>query len=159
MTENRYPAVWLRALAGLLALAGMLGLSACGGGSGAPDSILPLKASIASADIFALVNSTLTVTGGTTPYRLTASNPAVVQISAGQAVAGSSTYTLTATNVAADTPVLLTVQDAAGASVAINLVAHPAPAALNVVPATGVVYSGVPATLSVAGGAAPYTAF
>ena len=37
MTPNRLFRPWLRPLAGLAALAGMLALAACGGGSGAPE--------------------------------------------------------------------------------------------------------------------------
>ena len=38
MTEIRHFAGWLRSLAGLAAVAGVLALSACGGGSGAPNN-------------------------------------------------------------------------------------------------------------------------
>ena len=38
MTDNRLSAAWLRPLLGLLATAGVLALSACGGGSGAPNN-------------------------------------------------------------------------------------------------------------------------
>ena len=38
MTEKRLFAGWLRSLTGLVAAAGILALSACGGGSGAPNN-------------------------------------------------------------------------------------------------------------------------
>ncbi len=38
MTEKRLLAAWLRPIAGIFALVGMLGLTACGGGSGAPNN-------------------------------------------------------------------------------------------------------------------------
>ena len=38
MTENRLFADWLRSITALAAVAGTLGLSGCGGGSGAPNN-------------------------------------------------------------------------------------------------------------------------
>ena len=96
MTENRPFAAWLRMLAGLVALAGVLGLSACGGGSGAPNNPFPLKASLGSPDLFSQVPTNLTVTGGSGPYSVSASNPAAIQISVSSlgTVTEGSTFTL-----------------------------------------------------------------
>ena len=43
MTEKRLFAGWLRSLTGLAAVAGMLALSACGGGSGAPNNFFKAR--------------------------------------------------------------------------------------------------------------------
>ena len=160
MTENRPYSVWLRWFASVVALAGVLGLSACGGGSGAPNNVFPLKASVGSPDLFSQVPSNLTVTGGSGPYKVTASNPGAVQISVlslGTVTQGS-TYTLLPSNVAVDTPVVLTVQDSAANSVTVNVTVHAAVTPLGVSPAAAVAYSGFPLTLLVTGGTPPYRA-
>ena len=48
MTENRHFAGWLRSLAGLAAVAGVLALSACGGGSGAPNNFFKSTVTVAA---------------------------------------------------------------------------------------------------------------
>jgi len=79
-----------------------------------------------------------------------------------QAVGGS-TLLLTASSVAEDTPVAITVQDSAGQTVAVSVVVTPLastpPPPLAILPATSVVFSGVPSALSVTGGVPPYKAF
>ena len=155
MTENRPFAAWLRMLASLVALAGVLGLNACGGGSGASNSVFALRASLGSPDLVSLVASTLTVTGGRAPYRVTSSNPIALTVSQADS---NGAFTLLPANVVSDTPVVLTVQDSSNASVTVNVIVHPAPVALNVSPNNAVIYSGFPIALLVTGGTPPYRA-
>ena len=112
MTENRLFAGWLRSLTGLAAVAGVLGLSACGGGSGAPNNpflestltVLP-----ATAVAYSGVPTTLTISGGTGPYRAFSSNSAVL---AGRADrSGQRRSCSSPNNVDADTDVTITIQD------------------------------------------------
>jgi hypothetical protein len=118
MTENRPLADWLRSLAGCVGLAGMLGLTACGGGSGAPFNVfnppptaVPLTVLPSSSIAYSGIPTTITVSGGTAPYKAFSSNSTVLPVT--QTVAGS-TVVLLAGNVAADTPVTVTVQDSSG---------------------------------------------
>lgn len=110
MTEKRLFAGWLRSLTGLVAAAGILALSACGGGSGAPNnffkSVFTVNPSPATA--YSGVPSALTITGGAGPFRAFSSNPGVLPIA--QTVPGR-TILLLANNVDADTDVIVTVQD------------------------------------------------
>ena len=70
MTANHPYAAWLRSLAGLVALAGVFVLSACGGGSGAPSQVLNQPAPVipaltvfpAGPTIYSQVAATLTLT-------------------------------------------------------------------------------------------------
>ena len=112
MTENRLFAGWLRSLTGLVAVAGVLGLSACGGGSGAPNNFFlgTLTVLPTSAIAYSGVPTSLTISGGTGPYRASSSNSAVLPVP--QTVPGT-TVLLLASNVAADTDVTITIQDAA----------------------------------------------
>ena len=119
MTESRLLAAWLRPLVGLIALAGVLALSACGGGSGAPNNPYapgpsvpgPLVVLPAAATVYSGFPTTLTVTGGVGPYFAYSSNATILPVS--QAVAGN-TVLILAANVAVDTAVTITVQDALG---------------------------------------------
>ena len=115
MTENRLFAGWLRSLTGLVAVAGVLGLSACGGGSGAPNNFFTGTLTVlpATAVAYSGVPTTLTISGGTGPYRAFSSNSAILPVP--QTVPGK-TVVLLAGNVAADTDVTITVQDAARCS-------------------------------------------
>ena len=118
MADNRSVAVWLQRLAGLLALAGALALSACGGGSGAPSVVLnpvppiipALSVLPAVTTVFSGVPSVLTISGGVPPYRAFSSDATVLPVS--QTVAGTSVVLL-ASNVASDTSVDVTIQDSA----------------------------------------------
>jgi hypothetical protein len=106
MTEKRMLPACLRSLAGLLALAGTLALTACGGGSGAPNNPYapgpstpgPLAALPSDITVYSRTPATLTVTGGVPPYYAYSGNPSVLPVA--QAVAGDTVLLLA--NVAAD---------------------------------------------------------
>ncbi len=110
MTENRLFAGWLRLLTALAAAAGVLALSACGGGSGAPnnffESTMTVSPNVAVA--YSGVPTTLTITGGAGPFRAFSSNSGVLPVT--QDVAGR-TVVLLGANVEADTDVTITIQD------------------------------------------------
>src|SRR6185295_3947133 len=110
MTENRLFAGWLRTLTGLAAVAGALALSACGGGSGAPNN--PFKGVVtvnpSAVTVYAGVPTLLTISSGTGPFQAFSSNPAVLPVA--QNVSGKNILLL-ANNVDADTTVNITVQD------------------------------------------------
>ena len=132
MTETRLSAAWLRPSSALLAIAGVLALSACGGGSGAPNnpyapgpgtpaalSILP-----ATFTAYAGTPATLTVSGGVPPYHAFSSDTSVLPVSL---AAGSNTIVLLPAAVSAATNVTVSVQDAAGTTVSATVVVQPAP--------------------------------
>jgi hypothetical protein len=110
MTENRLFAGWLRSITALAAVAGTLGLSACGGGSGAPNNpfLGPLTVLPAAVVAYSGVPTTLTISGGTGPYKVFSSNPTVLPVT--QTVPAT-TVVLLANNVAADTEVTITIQE------------------------------------------------
>ena len=138
MTPNRLFRTWLRPFAGLTALAAMLMLSACGGGSGAPNNPYlppgvvtgPLTVLPGTVTAYSGTPTTLTVNGGTPPYSAFSSDSAVLPVT--QAVAGS-TILLLAANVAADTPVEISVQDSVGVSTKATVTVKPAPLLPNLV--------------------------
>jgi hypothetical protein len=110
MTENRLFAGWLRSLTGLAAVAGVLALSACGGGSGAPNNFFKSTLTVVPNSVVAYAGmpTLLTITGGAGPFQASSSNPAVLPVA--QTVSGRNILLL-ANNVAADTEVTITVQD------------------------------------------------
>ena len=110
MTEYRHFAGWLRSLTGLAAVAGVLALSACGGGSGAPNNFFKSTMTLLPSEgvAYSGVPMALTITGGAGPFRATSSNSGVLPVA--QNVAGN-TIMLLAASVAADIDVTITVQD------------------------------------------------
>jgi hypothetical protein len=138
MTDNRLLAACLRPLVGLIALAGVLTLSACGGGSGAPNNPYapgpstpgPLSVLPATATAYSGVPTTLTVTGGVPPYLAFTSDSAVLPVA--QSVAGSSILLL-AGGVASDTLTTITVQDAALSKATAAVTVRPAPLLPNLI--------------------------
>jgi len=146
MVAFRIDAGWLKPVFAVFALAGFTALSGCGGGSGAPNNPFapppvqpgPLVVLPGVADVYSGTPSTLSVSGGTAPYRAFSSNSAILPVT--QSVSGN-TIVLLAGNVPADTtvPVTITVQDAAGLSATSAITVHPAPllgAGLTITPAT-----------------------
>jgi hypothetical protein len=168
MTANRNPVAWLRPFAGLLALVGALALSACGGGSGAPNNqfappapvVAPLVILPAAPTIYTQVAATLTISGGVAPYRAFSSNAGVLPVV--QNLLGN-TVQLLAGNVSTSTTITITIQDSAGSSASVDVLVLPGPAtpppALTVLPSPVDIYSGIGTTLTISGGVAPYRAF
>jgi hypothetical protein len=141
MMENRIFATGLRLAAGFVAVAGVLLLSACGGGSGAPnnpyDPGTPAPAALTVLPTLSTAYQnlpiTLTVSGGVPPYRAFSSNSTVLPVT--QAVAGSS-IVLIANAVATDTTVNITVQDSTGLSTIAQVLVKPAPLLPNLITIT-----------------------
>ncbi|HEX9302091.1 MAG TPA: hypothetical protein VF959_07055, partial [Casimicrobiaceae bacterium] len=132
MTEKRLLAAWLRPLAGIFALVGVLGLTACGGGSGAPNNPYapgpatpgPLAVLPATLTVYAGTPATLTISGGVPPYHAFSSDTAVLPISLG---ASSNTIVLVPASVGTATNVTITVQDAVGTIASAAGTVQPAP--------------------------------
>ena len=132
MTEKRLFAAWLRPIAGIFALVGMLGLTACGGGSGAPNNpyapgpVTPAALAILPAALTAYAGTpaTLTITGGFPPYSAFSSDTAVLPISLG---ASSNTIVLIPASVGLATSVTVSVQDSAGTIATAAVTVQPAP--------------------------------
>ena len=160
MTETRLFAGWLRSITGLVAVAGVLGLSACGGGSGAPNNpflgvltVLP-----ASAVAYSGVPTTLTISGGTGPYRAFSSNSALLPV---PQTVPATTVVLLAGNVNVDTDVIITIQEGGTAQpalaqvpVTVTVRAAPLVNSLTITPSldecgTGAICSGQNGTASV----------
>ena len=112
MTEIRHFAGWLRGrlrtIAGLVAVAGTLVLTGCGGGSGAPNNFFDqfMTVTPSTAVAYSGMPTTLNINGGSGPFQVTSSNSAVLPVS----VSGR-TVVLQPNNVAADTAVDVTVKD------------------------------------------------
>lgn len=122
---------WLRAAFALFGIAGILLLAGCGGGSGAPNNpytppppvIPPLTVLPAAVTVYPGTPSTITVSGGVTPYRAFSSDGTTLPIATN--VSGD-TIVLAANNVTESKAVSITVQDSASTVVT---------AAANVIPA------------------------
>jgi len=144
MTQTRLFRTWLRPFAGVAALAGMLALSACGGGSGAPNNPYTPPGTVAGpltilpqfVTIYSGVPATLTITGGVPPYTAFSSNSTVLPVT--QAVSGN-TLLLLANQVGAATNVVVDILDSAGnrtgttASPSANVNVSPAPLLPNLI--------------------------
>lgn len=138
MTQTRLFRPWLRSFAGVAALAGMLALSACGGGSGAPNNPYTPPGTVAGplsilpqiVTVYSGVPTTLTITGGIPPYSAFSSNSSVLPVT--QSVSGS-TLLLLANSVGAATNVTVDIMDSAGnrtgtaASPSASVTVSPAP--------------------------------
>ena len=126
MVDNRLTA-WLRPVATLFALAGILSLGACGGGGGAPAGspytggtsalvVLPVAPTVYSG-----VPTTLTITGGAAPYSAFSSDTSILPVDP----PSGNTLVLLAKQVNADTTVTLTIRDANAQSVPIVATVKP----------------------------------
>ena len=132
MTRNRPIGAWIRPLAALTAVLGMFILGGCGGGSGAPNNPYapiptapaPLSILPPSATVYPGTPATLTISGGTAPYRAFSSNPAILPVTAN--VTGNQVV-LIANPTEADVAAAITIQDAAGQSVPVTVTVRPAP--------------------------------
>ena len=164
MSRDRLTA-WLPACikwgALLLASAGVLGLSACGGGSGAPNNPDapvpttpgPLSVIPEEAVAFAGTPLVLSISGGTPPYQAFSSNPSALPVPTN--VSGN-TLALLANNVEANETAIVTIRDAAGVTDTSTVSVRPAvllPGSITIVPnstpcATGDVCSGQTSVVS-----------
>jgi hypothetical protein len=132
MTDHRVFPACLRALAGFAALAAVLALSACGGGSGAPNNPYapgpgtpgPLTLLPDTATVYSGIPTTLTADGGQPPYLAFSSDSSVLPVT--QAVPGNSILLLPS-NVGADTAATITVQDSTGKTASSTITVKAAP--------------------------------
>ena len=126
----------------LLASAGVLALSACGGGSGAPNNPFtpvpttpgPLVVVPGEATAFAGTPLILSITGGTPPYQAFSANPSALPVP--QNVNGNQ-LALLANNVDTAQNANVTIRDAAGQTAIAEITVRPAlllPAAITIVP-------------------------
>ena len=133
---------WLRLGALLLASAGVFALSACGGGSGAPNNPYvppvtppgPLTVVPDVATAFAGTPLILSISGGTPPYQAFSANPPALPVA--QNVNGN-TLALLANNVESAQAANITIRDAAGQTAVSEITVRPAlllPASITIVP-------------------------
>jgi hypothetical protein len=161
MASNSMNNKWLRPVLALCALAGLLALGGCGGGSGAPNNPFatkptpagPLSVLPPTAVVYSHTPATLQVSGGTPPYQAFSSNSAVLPVAQN---VDTGVVVLVAGDVTADTAVVITVQDAGGQTATSAVTVRPAPlfGGLTVVPSrtvcgTNAVCSGDTATATV----------
>jgi hypothetical protein len=111
---------WMRPTLALVGVVGILTLAGCGGGSGAPNNpyvppvtnpVLTVQPSSLTA--YSGVPTTVTITSGQGPFQVFTNDATVLPVT--QTIAGPSIVVLP-NNVAVDTNVTLTVQDAFGAT-------------------------------------------
>jgi hypothetical protein len=131
---NRHIGATLRSALALFGIAGILLLSACGGGSGAPNNpyapppptIPALQVLPASVTVYPGTPVTLTISGGVPPYRAFSSDAVTLPVSTN--ISGD-TLVLVANNVTTATTVTVSVQDSAS-STPFNVTANVQPAPL-----------------------------
>ena len=115
---------------------------------------VPLSVSPATADSGINVPVTFTITGGSTPYTVTSSQPAIVPNPI--SVDGFGRFTVRAiTNPAVNTPVVLSIRD--GRNVTVTATLNVRTLALSVSPTTATTSFGVPVAYQISGGQAPYS--
>ena len=140
---NRYIGATLRLAAALVGVSGLLLLSACGGGNGAPNNpyapppatVPPLQILPPTITVYPGTPATVTISGGVPPYRAFTSDPSVLPV--GTNVSGN-TIVLAANSVSAATNVTLTVQDSATTTpVAGTVNVAPAPLLPNLITVNG----------------------
>jgi hypothetical protein len=161
MASNVLNNKWLRPVLALCALAGLVALGGCGGGSGAPNNPFapvppapgPLFLLPPTAVVYSHTAATLQISGGAAPYSVFSSNPTVLPVSQNVTAA---VVVLIPSDVAADTAVIVTVQDAIGQTATTAVTVRPAPLfnTLTIVPSrtacgTNAVCSGDTATATV----------
>lgn len=133
---------WMQRGALLLASAALLALTACGGGSGAPNNpyVPPTPAPSVLQVVpdegiaFAGTPLILSITGGTPPYSAFSSNPTALPVP--QAVSGN-TLALLANAVAENQNANVTIRDALGQTATAEIIVRPAvllPASITIVP-------------------------
>jgi hypothetical protein len=137
------PTTWLRPALTILGVAGLLALSACGGGSGAPNNpyVTPpgtpaLDVQPATLTAYSGVPATLTITSGVAPFQAFSGDPTVLPVN--QAVSGN-TIVLLPGKVEAQTTIIVTVQDSAGQTARSFVTVLPSPIfnSLTFVPSGG----------------------
>jgi hypothetical protein len=128
MTENRRFAAWARILAGLFALAGLIGLTGCGGGHGAPNNVFNTPGDLVvqppALTAYSMTPATVTIQGGQPPYQIFSSNQSTLPV---QPNVDGSTVTVVPNTVSAVTQVTLTVTDKFAATSTSAVTVNPAP--------------------------------
>jgi hypothetical protein len=136
------PAAWIRRAVTLFALAGVLALAACGGGSGAPNNPYapvptppgPLTVVPPEATAYPGTPLVLSISGGVPPYTAFSGNPAALPVP--QNVIGS-TLTLNANPVESAQVAPVTIRDSAGSAALAEVTVRPAvllPASIAITP-------------------------